>query len=69
MSKTHDWETKQVKPSNLDSTCVLVGECGGLSAVFEAGPSYASPGLWRVETEHGALYLDPDLDVEILNLP
>ena len=63
---THDYETKMLLPLELDETSVLVGECGGLSAVFEAGPSHASPGFWRVETEHGSLYLDPDVLVEVL---
>lgn len=72
MSGTHDYETKSVKPSDLDSTCVLVGECGGLSAIVgDCKPIYQliMTGTYRVETEHGILYLDSDLEVDILDLP
>lgn len=45
----------------------LVGEAGGHSQIIgECAPSSAIPGMWRVETEHGVLFLDPDFDVEVL---
>ena len=44
----------------------LVGENGGASAIVgEIGQSNSIPELFRIETEHGALYLDPEFDVEI----
>jgi len=33
--KTHDYNTITLWAQQLDSTCVLVGESGGLSAVYE----------------------------------
>jgi hypothetical protein len=66
MSETHDYETKMVKATALNGTHVIVGECGGLSAVFDVEPSSAIPGLYRVESEHGVLYLDPDQKIQVL---
>ena len=66
MNEKHDYITQNVKPSDLDATCVLVGECGGLSAVFSTEPSAAMPGCTAIATEHGYLYVDSDFDVEIL---
>lgn len=60
MSQTHDYDTVNINPANLTPEDVLVGECGGLSAVFDVRPSGTWPDLIRVETEHGPLYLDPD---------
>lgn len=65
MSETHDYQTRPVKSKDLDSTCVLVGASGGLSAVYEVEESSAMPGLTRVETEHGPLYLDPDEEQDV----
>ena len=67
MSDAHDHSVTLVKASAINGTHVLVGECGGLSAVFEAGPAHSAPGFWRVETEHGPLYLDPDEELEVLS--
>lgn len=65
---THEHPTKPVNTKLLDSTMVLVGESGGLSAIYEnAEPSSSMPGIWRVETEHGPLYLDPDEDQDVLD--
>lgn len=33
--KTHDYNTIKIWAQQLDHTCVLVGESGGLSAVYE----------------------------------
>ena len=56
-----------VHPEDLDNTMTLVGECGGLSSIIgDCGPSDAMPGLYRIETEHGALYLDPEEEVAVL---
>lgn len=66
---THDYDTKKVNPADLNSTHVLVGESGGLSAIYENdGPSNAMAGLIRLETEHGPLYLDPDEPADVLDL-
>jgi hypothetical protein len=66
MSATHDYTTRLVPAAELSSSDVLVGECGGLSAVFSVRDSSAMPGCVAVETEHGMLYLDADHDVEVL---
>jgi len=57
--------TRKVRGSDLDNTMVLVGESGGLSAIYDNGPSSAMPGLALVETEHGPLYLDPDQEYDV----
>lgn len=66
MGATHDYDTTTITAAALNSTHVLVGESGGLSAVFETEPSHVIEGTLRVETEHGSLYLDPDDEVDIL---
>lgn len=67
MAATHDYETRLVLPTALESSMVLVGESGGLSAVYlNDGMSASMVGLVRVETEHGPLYLDPDEPAEVL---
>lgn len=68
--EVHTHPTRDVPPLELDSTMVLVGECGGLSAVIgdvrtEAAKKY---GFVRVETEHGLLYLDPDKPAPVLDM-
>jgi len=60
MADTHDYDTISITADELNSTHVLVGQSGGLSAVYEAEMSDAMPGCIRVETEHGPLYLDAD---------
>lgn len=64
---THDYPTTPRLGADLDETCVLVGDSGGLSAVYEANPSSAMTGLMIVETEHGPLYLDPEEEYLIYN--
>lgn len=56
MSDTHDHPTKEVLGKDLDHTMVLVGESGGLSAIYDA----KGIDLIDVTTEHGVLNLDPD---------
>lgn len=48
------------KNCDLTGEDVLIGECEGLSAIFEVSTSSAMSGLLMVETEHGPLYLDPE---------
>lgn len=64
---THDYPTKMILAKDLNDTHVLVGESGGLSAVYDSAPSSAMPGLTWVETEHGPLYLDPDHEYAVYN--
>lgn len=59
-------ETKTVPVTDLQGGEVLVSANGNRTVVDgEAGPSSSLPGLHRVETEHGVLYLDPDSKVMI----
>ncbi len=67
MGSVHDYKTKKVSPMYLDSTMVLVGESGGLSAIYEVEGSDAMPYFMRVETEHGPLYLDPEEYADVLD--
>lgn len=64
---THDYATRDMLASEIDDTMVLVGESGGLSAVYESAPSAALPGLQLVTTEHGPLLLDPDERYAVLD--
>lgn len=65
MADTHDYTTKPVKGKDLTGEHVLVGESGGLSAIYDSKPSSLVLGMQMVETEHGALMLDPDHDYEV----
>ena len=53
MSTTHDYQTATVEGTNLNSTHVLVGECGGLSAVLAS--TYFLDESLHVTTEHGKI--------------
>lgn len=64
---THDYATRLVKGSELADEHVLVGESGGLSAVYEVRPGSLLPGFVTVWTEHGALLLDPDDEYEVFD--
>jgi hypothetical protein len=44
---------------------VLIGEAGGQSLVEEIEDSSSLPGLRRVFTEHGHLYIDPEAEVRV----
>lgn len=67
MGGTHDYDTTFVLARDLDSTHVLVGESGGLSAVYNnAGASSVMMGFVVIETEHGTLYLDPEEECEVI---
>lgn len=67
MSTTHDYRTQTVAVKTLTFRDVLVGECGGLSAVYETETSYLMQGCLSVETEHGTLYMDADDQVLVLH--
>jgi hypothetical protein len=60
-----NYPTLTIKASELNSTHVLVGDCDGLSAVFNVYPSNIMPGCVAIETEHGTLYLEADIDVNV----
>lgn len=63
---THEYDTRPVLGKDLDGTMVLVGESGGLSAIYDASPSDLCFGMTVVNTEHGPLYLDPDSEYAVL---
>ena len=46
------------KNCDLTGADVLIGECEGLSAVFDTVLSSAMKGCLVVHTEHGYLYID-----------
>lgn len=66
MSEIHDYETDFILASELDGTHVLVGESGGLSAVYGAAASNVTPDFIVVNTEHGTLHMHGDVKVEVL---
>jgi len=62
---THDYPVQLVRGKDLDATMVLVGEAGGLAAIYDIKRSSAMPGLLSVETDFGPLMLDPDEEYEV----
>jgi hypothetical protein len=66
MSATHDYTTLVLPAHNLTLQHTLVGESGGLSAVYNVEPSSAMPGCLAIETEHGYLYAVADAEVVVL---
>ena len=62
----HDYATRQVAALDLDSTMVLVGQSGGLSAIYDVRRT-AVNGMVSVETEHGFLNLDVDDTYDVLD--
>jgi hypothetical protein len=64
MSEVHTYKTRLIGARELNGTHVLVGECGGLSAVF-AEPQVCL-GVLVVETEHGEMVFGVDRRVEVL---
>lgn len=67
MTDTHDHAVKLLPAKRLDNTHVLIGESGGLSAVYSVEDG-AMGGL-AVETEHGTLYLNHEDEVSVLDYP
>lgn len=63
MSQTHDYTTIKLCALQLDKKCVLVGQSGGLSAVYET--HYLG---WDVTivTEHGRMVVAPDATFDVL---
>lgn len=66
MNTVHDYTTIRRQAQNLESTNVLVGESGGLSAVYDVWESHLVDNCVVVETEHGPLYLDKAAVMEVL---
>jgi hypothetical protein len=66
MSETHTYPTVTIPARDLDYTHVIVGESGGLCAVYESAQPSPTFGLYRVETEHGHIFIDPAKDVNVL---
>lgn len=65
MTTTHDYRTIVVTADGLDNTCVLVGESGGLSAVYHS--EYNEEGTQLIiETEHCTFLADSDMEFIIL---
>ena len=64
MNQTHEYTTIALCALQLDHTCVLVGESGGLSAVYEARPT----ATFDVETvtEHGTMVVPPETLFSVL---
>jgi hypothetical protein len=67
VNETHDWDTKSIDVRHLNGTHILVGESGGLSAVYNHAQSVGSSEMWAVETEHGTLVFAAQ-QVDILDL-
>lgn len=59
----YDYQFCLVK--NLHSTDVLIGESGGLSAIYNIEKSIVKD-RFVLETEHGSLYLNTDATVAIM---
>lgn len=67
MKNPLDFRTQLVTVTSLSSIDVLVGESGGLSAIYDTSPSYVMEGCQAIETEHGTLYMDADDEVVVLH--
>ena len=52
-------------PKDLIVGDVILGERGGTSHVYEVEASNVMPGMTLATTEHGSLYLDNDLQVQV----
>lgn len=60
-------QSRTIPGTAIEPGMTLVGDFGGLTLISgDVKPSAAMPGLLHVETEHGTLYLDPDLDHQVL---
>jgi hypothetical protein len=62
----NDATTRVVVPgAGLEPGDVLIGGAEGTTLIESVSESSAMPGLLVVETEHGSLYLDPDIEYMI----
>lgn len=67
MREKFDYAVKSVRVMDLTPQHVMVGESGGLSAVYDCFPSIVMKDCMVVETEHGSLYLESDDMVDVLD--
>ena len=67
MKNPHDFRTQLATVASLSSADVLVGESGGLSAIYDTYPSFEMEGCQAVETEHGTLFFDALDEVVVLH--
>lgn len=65
MNDTHEYPVTRVQSQMLNETHTLVGESGGLSAVY--GVMGEIFGGLAVETEHGMLFLNHEDEVVVLD--
>lgn len=62
----NDATTRVVVPgTELEPGDKLIGDADGTTLIESVSDSSAMPGFLHVETEHGALYLDPDIEYTI----
>jgi hypothetical protein len=62
---THDYKTAVYRADELDNTCVLVGESGGLSAIYHSELTEDGTQL-IIETEHCSFITDFDQEFIVL---
>jgi hypothetical protein len=66
VTDTHDYKTKILRADELNSTHVLVGDSGGLSAIYDSELTHDGTQL-RLETEHCSFYADMDEEFFVLD--
>lgn len=66
MKTTHGYDCEIVNGKNIEHSDILIGDNGGWSSIYEIERSALMEGMIVCYTEHGALYLDEDLDYCIL---
>ncbi len=72
VTEVHTYNTQSILGENLNETHVLVGESGGLTAIYDRPRvlrSALTPELtiWAIETEHGHMVIDPERVYEVLD--
>lgn len=67
MNETHDHPVKLVPATELNNTHVLVGESGGLSAVYEIEKTSVIE--LAIITEHGTLFAYEGDEFSVLDYP
>jgi hypothetical protein len=60
--------TVTVIARDVSDTQVLVGDCGGLSAVFGVFESAVMNGVLGIHTEHGTLYVEGSKMLKVLDV-
>lgn len=67
MTTTHDYDMVQVQAFELTDGMVLVGESGGLSAVYGVSLLHGTVQA-IIETEHGFLATNRNIEFDVLDL-